>query len=131
MTNEYASFSQVSEEIMECEIPYPSEDATKRLLNHDIKKIFEKNSCNFIDEELSKIFADIENVDLTVLDIIGSHMEKMAKMQSELIESTKRLFSALVNLKSSQMELVSAKKQQTIQLLTKIGNTINSISKIE
>ena len=112
-------------------IPFPSEEATQQLMRHDLKSIFEMNNSQFIDNEISQIFEHIESTDAAVLDIIGEQMEKIDQMHSELMESTKRLFSALVNLKGLQMEMVAAKKQQTIQLLTKIGNTIHSISKIE
>ena len=72
-----------------------------------------------------KVCENIESIDVTVLDIIGSQMEKITQMHTELIESTKRLFSALVNLKSAQHDFISAKRQQTIQLLKKIEKTIN------
>ena len=126
----YMSF-EYNNDPAEENIPFPSEEATQQLMRHDLKSIFEMNNSQFIDNEISQIFEHIESTDAAVLDIIGEQMEKIDQMHSELMESTKRLFSALVNLKGLQMEMVAAKKQQTIQLLTKIGNTIHSISKIE
>lgn len=131
MSNEYSSFSQQNEDSMHDDFPFPSAEATSQLVAQDMKSIFETNNCRFIDDEITRIVENIESTDAAVLDIIGAQMEKISMMHNDIIESTKRLFQALVNLKSLQLELISSKKQQTVQLLTKIENTIHSISKIE
>ena len=113
------------------EIPFPSEDLSRKLFTIDFDQAYEHKTSKIIDDELTKIFADIENSDMTCLDIIGSQMEKMMQMHEELLNTTKKLFSSLVGLKNIQVEIISAKRQQTIQTLRKIENTIDYISKLD
>ncbi|EAX96022.1 hypothetical protein TVAG_369320 [Trichomonas vaginalis G3] len=103
-----------------------TEQLEKTVLDFESENPVEKT----IDDGINTLISKIEEIDMSVIDVVGNQMSALSKEFDSLISNTQKLFTDLSNLKTTQQDILNAKMDDTIALVSKLQNTMNSIRKI-
>ena len=118
-----------SQEAKAHEIPVPPATLAQSLPAMDLDDL-SRDWAEIVEEHVSKAVQSVEEVDWTILDVIGAKMEEVTNEFSHFMETTQDLFTALVRLKQVEKDAVQAKKEDVIAILTKLRATLEFLRKV-
>lgn len=107
-------------------IPYPKEDYQNLF---DVKN-GEQISSSAVKERVETIVNEIDDIDSNIIDIVGKQMESVSELFERTIKLSQKLFENLMKIKEDQMNIITAKKDETVELLSKLEATFDYIRKL-
>lgn len=110
--------------------PTPSEDILEKIPTIDFDDEPEGGWANLVSATVAEAVSSIESIDSVVIDVIGEQMKTVSTQMEEFLQSTRRLFSALVNLKEIETETIAKKKEETVAILSKLSTTMACLRKL-
>ncbi|EAX98217.1 hypothetical protein TVAG_263340 [Trichomonas vaginalis G3] len=112
------------------EIREPSDTITDQLSRTKVDFESKSNMPELIKNSITQVMSKVDEVDNSVIDIIGAQMEFLTAEFQDCIKATQDLFTALTNLKDGQTEIVRRKASNATSLASSIEKTMTCIRRL-